>query len=213
MQVSVLKFTTDKKFKKRDAIKLRGYIGNLFRENLLFHNHLEKYEFNYDLAKIQYKVIDKKLSVIGIDDGAKLLAEKFLEINSFIIDGETYSNFEKSLEIKEEDFEVNDKLYNYKFENLWIALNQNNYRKFKDGKFDLDKQIQNNILEIFKGLGIWIDKKIIAKGKFTGPHKFKNKGITMEGFAGEFVCNVKMPSYIGLGKRKSIGFGTIVREE
>ena len=32
-------------------------------------------------------------------------------------------------------------------------------------------------------------------------------------FEGSFVTNVSLPDFIGLGKRKSIGYGTIVKAE
>ena len=42
----------------RDAHKLRGYFGTLFREHSpLLHNHLESGETQYRYPLVQYKVI------------------------------------------------------------------------------------------------------------------------------------------------------------
>lgn len=55
----------------RDAHKLRGYFGNLFREkSALLHNHMEGGEFKYGYPKVQYKVIDSTPTLVGIADGA-----------------------------------------------------------------------------------------------------------------------------------------------
>lgn len=45
---------SNEKFENRDAEKLRGYFGRLFQENILFHNHKDDYNFNYDFSFIQY---------------------------------------------------------------------------------------------------------------------------------------------------------------
>ena len=36
---TVLKYISDMEFWQRDAEKLRGYFGNLYEEENLFHNH------------------------------------------------------------------------------------------------------------------------------------------------------------------------------
>ena len=108
----------------------------------------------------------------------------------------------------EEDFFVDEKLHKYKFETIWLALNQENYTKYLAGEFDIDRQIQNNLLSNFKGLGIKVDKQILAKGDLQ-PVKVNIKDVRMVGFKGEFISNVVIPEYMALGKRQSIGFGMV----
>lgn len=64
----------------RDAHKLRGYFGNLFKEHSpLLHNHWENGSVRYRYPTVQYKVIDKVPMLIGIEEGAELLPQLFFE--------------------------------------------------------------------------------------------------------------------------------------
>lgn len=75
MKLAKVVLETDREFSNRDAEKLRGYIGNEFKNILAFHNHIDEITFNYDFAFIQYKIIDKKPCIIGINIGADILVE------------------------------------------------------------------------------------------------------------------------------------------
>ena len=80
-----------------------------------------------------------------------------------------------------------------------------------DGKYDLDKAITNNILEVLKGLGIWLkpDEKIYVSHNLK-MDKRNLKDVSMVTFGGKFSTNIKFPDYFSIGKRKSIGYGTFV---
>lgn len=199
---------TEKNFKNSDAEKLRGFFGNYFREDILFHNHKTEFEFNYDYSFIQYKVVNGKLTLLGIDKGADIILNKVQDIKKVRIGEE---EIEVSLDINitfPELFIDENKRYKYKFETIWLALNDKNYLKYREGKLDLNRQLANNILEFFKMCGIWVDKKIEVDGNFQEIH-LKQKDINMLGFVGEFITNVSIPDDISLGKRKSIGMGRI----
>jgi hypothetical protein len=211
MKLVILKLKTEKKFENRDAEKLRGYIGDLFSSDILFHNHVSKYEFLYKSSKIHYKVIEGVLSIVGLCEGADILLEKLEDISEVNIGGERFEIVDKEVIQEEFDLKVENNLYKYKFETLWMALNEKNYKRYKDGELSLDKNLQNNIIEFFKMCGVWAEKPIMVKGDFEG-HKIVKKDTALLGFSGWFVTNVKLPDYIGLGKRKSIGFGTIKAE-
>ena len=65
----------------RDAHKLRGYFGRLFEEHSpLLHNHLEGGKLRYAYPLVQYKVLDQIPTLIGLEEGARLLIELFLKI-------------------------------------------------------------------------------------------------------------------------------------
>src|SRR4051812_35346852 len=65
----------------RDAHKLRGYFGDLFREHSpLLHNHLETGEAAYRYPLVQYKVLDSVPTLVGLQEGADLLIQLFLKI-------------------------------------------------------------------------------------------------------------------------------------
>ena len=196
---------------KRDAEKLRGYFGRLFQENILFHNHKDDYNFNYDFSFIQYKVKNGEFLIVGIDKGGDILLEKIEDIREIVIEDRKIE-ITPEINISFPQLRVDDeKKYRYRFETIWLALNDKNFLRYKVGEFDLNKQLANNILEFFKMCGIRVEKRVEVVGEFQ-ELKLRQKDITILGFVGEFVTNAYLPDDISLGKRKSIGMGRIKRK-
>lgn len=200
---------TDRKFNNNASEGLRGYCGNYFKNIVEFHNHLDEVSFNYDFSYIQYRVIDGQLAIMGIDEGADILLNHIEELKAVKL-GEEIIEVEPEITITFPKPEVTDKIYKYKFDSLWFALNDQNYKKYINGEFSLDNQLRNNILEFFKMCKIWVDKRIIAKGKFK-EERIVKKDTEILVFSGEFETNALLPDNICLGKRKSIGLGRIKR--
>jgi len=205
-------FKGREKFSKSSAKALRGYFGNYFKNIVEFHNHLDQITFNYKSPNIQYRVINGNLSILGINEGGDILLKAIekIELNKIILDGIDNIIKEKEIKITFPELEIQDKKYDYKFESFWIALNEENYKKYKKGEFSLDNQLRNNILEFFKLCGVQAQKKIIATGEFE-ENKIIEKDTVILGFTGTFKTNVNLPDLIALGKRKSVGFGVIKR--
>lgn len=205
-------FKGREKFSKSSAKALRGYFGNYFKNIVEFHNHLDQITFNYKSPNIQYRVINENLSILGINEGGDILLKAIekIELNKIILDGIDNIIEEKEIKITFPELEIQDKKYDYKFESFWIALNEENYKKYKKGEFSLDNQLRNNILEFFKLCGVQAQKKIIATGEFE-ENKIIEKDTVILGFTGTFKTNVNLPDLIALGKRKSVGFGVIKR--
>lgn len=199
---------SNEKFENRDAEKLRGYFGRLFQENILFHNHKDDYNFNYDFSFIQYKVKNGEFLIVGIDKGGDILLEKIEDIREIVI-GDRKIEITPEINISFPQLRVDDeKKYRYRFETIWLALNDKNFLRYKVGEFDLNKQLANNILEFFKMCGIRLEKRVEVAGEFQEV-KLRQKDTTILGFVGEFVTNAYLPDDISLGKRKSIGMGRI----
>lgn len=205
-------FKGEDKFSKSSAKALRGYFGNYFKNIVEFHNHLDQITFNYKSPNIQYRVIKGNLSILGINKGGDILLKSIEEIklDEIILDGIDNKIKEKEIKITFPELEIKDERYDYKFESFWIALNEENYKKYKKGELSLDIQLRNNILEFFKLCGTQAKKRIIAAGEFE-ENKIIEKDTVILGFTGTFKTNVNLPNFISLGKRKSIGFGIIKR--
>ncbi|WP_339001252.1 CRISPR-associated endonuclease Cas6 [Fusobacterium animalis] len=205
-------FKGEDKFSKSSAKALRGYFGNYFKNIVEFHNHLDQITFNYKSPNIQYRVIKGNLSILGINKGGDILLKSMEEIklDEIILDGIDNKIKEKEIKITFPELEIKDERYGYKFESFWIALNEENYKKYKKGELSLDIQLRNNILEFFKLCGTQAEKRIIAAGEFE-ENKIIEKDTVILGFTGTFKTNVNLPNFISLGKRKSIGFGIIKR--
>ncbi len=208
----------DISLKTRDAVKLRGYIGNLFMERSpLLHNHLEDGNLRYKYPFVQYKVIEGEPFIVGLEEGAALLRELFMEIKELVIDDTRYRITEKFLGSDVRYTGVDDQLHSYRFVTNWMALNEENFKKYKDTRHSLERNdmltkiLTGNILSMFKALGHHEEGKIMALMEVRGDHSnFKeNRMLT---FKGDFTTNVLLPPLCGLGKAVSRGFGTIVEK-
>jgi hypothetical protein len=198
----------------RDAHKLRGFFGDYFRQHSpLLHNHYEDGTLRYQYPLIQYKVINKIPTLVALNEGAELLSSLFLKIDQIKLDGKAYPVFSKNIEQRKIAAGIGESLYEYRFDTLWMALNQQNHKEYirlnpEEKGEKLNRVLRNNILSFYKGAGIWLDDKVMTRGKFTEKEtKFKDN--KMLAFGGSFVTNALLPAGIGLGKSVSRGFGTI----
>lgn len=198
---------SNKKFINKDAEKLRGFFGNFFKEIVEFHNHLDEITFNYNFSYIQYRVINGELCILGINKGGDILLDNIYKIKEVKIKEEMIK-VTPEIKITFPELKITEGFHKYKFDTLWFALNEYNYKQYIKGSFSLDNQLRNNIIEFFKMCGIWADKEIVVKGHFK-EEKIYKKDTEVLGFSGEFITNVDLPNGISLGKRKSIGLGRI----
>lgn len=202
----------------RDAHKLRGYFGNLFREHSpLLHNHLESGESAYRYPLVQYKVLDGVPTLVGLNEGADLLISLFLNIKALEIGETVYPVYQKNIESKNINVGLSNELNAYSFQTLWMALNQQNYKAFLAE--DDEQKIKHlkailigNILSFFKGMDYRAEGTIMANLKITAQRETQFKNNTMMAFEAGFVANVALPQMIGLGKAVARGFGTIVKD-
>jgi hypothetical protein len=207
------------KLQTRDAHKLRGYFGNLFKEHSpVLHNHYEDGGFRYKYPEIQYKVLDNIPTLVGIDEGASLLPKLFLKIKEIEIDGQCYPVNSKNIEHSTEETGYSNNLHEYKFKTLWMALNQKNYSKYHKLGDKAEKQdmlntiLVGHILSFFRNTRIELDNGERLMAKVSVQEKSTNfKENKMIVFSGGFIVNALLPNDIGLGKSVSRGFGTIKR--
>lgn len=203
----------------RDAHKLRGYFGNLFKEHSpLLHNHFEDGRSKYEYPLVQYKVLRTVPTLVGLGEGASLLVELFLKINNLDIDGRTFPILSKHISHQQATVGLSDELYSYRFETLWLGLNQKNFTLFREASSDeqlaiLKRTAIANILTFFErsGLNLSQEQRILMKLQATEPTVTKFKNIDFLGFGGTFTTNALLPNGIGLGKSVARGFGTIVQ--
>ena len=211
MKYSILKLITDKEYRLRDLEKLRGFLIQKYEGNTIFHNHVSG-NFDYSYPKLQYKLIKRNLAIMAIEEACDLNSKMFEEIEYIDIFGNMFFDIKKELEIKNEEIIYSkDEMFDYKFVSPYLPLNQKNFRKFLDGEYDLNKAIINNILEVLKGLGIWLEpEQKICVSQDLKIDKRNLKDVSMITFGGKFSTNIKFPDYFSIGKRKSIGYGTFV---
>ena len=200
----------------RDAHKLRGYFGNLFREHSpLLHNHLEDGRVLYKYPLVQYKVIGDVPTLVGFDEGARLLTELFLKISELDIDGRKYPILAKNIEAKTMDIGLSDQLNIYRFETLWMALNQENYNLYNSYTPERQQDqlrgiATQNILGFFSAFKLKLipeQRVMVALKVQERETQFKNNRMTA--FTGEIITNAILPDLAGIGKAVSRGYGTV----
>ena len=200
-----------------DIPKFRGFLSSKYPNYNIIHNHLKDGSFRYSYPLIQFKTINHKPTILGINEGIELLKKVFMEIEGIKI-GERYKIInEKSILLKEEEFGVTDDYIDYKFLSPWMALNQMNYNKYnRMNRFDqmafLKHILRENLKTISKGFGYTIPNidEVRVDGRFIGKTvNFKN--IEMKCFVGSFITNFHIPEYLGIGKQVARGLGMVGR--
>ena len=150
------------------APMIRGYFANKYKEIEEMHNHHSD-KFIYKYPNIQYKVLDKNPVLLGIDEGAKIIQQNdiFLEDVLKIGEKEITSN-QREISCKKVKLGITDKIIKYKFITPWLALNQNNIKKYNKADLIekdeiLQKVLIGNILSFSKGMGYTVDETIKVK--------------------------------------------------
>ncbi len=204
------------KLQTRDAFKLRGYFGTLFKEHSpLLHNHYENGELRHRYPLVQYKVLNSIPTLVALEEGAELLIKLFLKIDGLNINGNTHEIGSKNIKNNDVRIGYSEELRQYSFKTMWMALNQKNFKKYYS--LDKDKQtgmlnkiLVGNVLSFFKQMDLFLepDERLMAK-TFVHSKKTQFKGQKMTVFQGDFIINADLSEYIGLGKAVSMGFGSI----
>ncbi len=198
--------------------KFRGFVGNIFIEHDLIHNHDEKGNPIYRYPLIQFKLIDKTPAIIAITDRAvNIFAELFMKLDKIVIENTLIPVFEKDLKVEEVEFGYSDEIFMYEFASPWVGLNQKNFKNYNNARKDeknqmLKRVMTGNILSMAKHLDCWLsqDQKIKIDHKLK-EIKVNLKGKSMTAFNGIFKTNFCLPDYLGIGKSVSRGFGTVRR--
>ena len=67
-----ISFKTSKALDFNDTASLRGFIGRLFSENILLHNH-DNESLRYTYPRVQYKIMNSHAVVVGLAEGIEAL--------------------------------------------------------------------------------------------------------------------------------------------
>jgi hypothetical protein len=201
----------------RDAHKLRGYFGNLFREHSpLLHNHLESGETQYRYPLVQYKVIGQTPTLLGFNEGAELLTSLFLQVRELQLDERTYPVLSKNIRNQRWRIGLDDDLHQYRYETLWMALNQENHQRYVKTMTERDRQEQlkriaiSNILAFYKAFDLLLPKEqriLLNLAVAEKSTRFKDQA--MLAFSGGFTTNALLPDFAGLGKSVARGCGAV----
>lgn len=198
--------------------KFRGYVGNIFSEYDLIHNHdpvTGKHIYRYPL--VQFKVLENIPHITALTSRAvDIFTDIFMGMENIIIEEQRIPIHEKDLKIETAGFGFSQESFMYEFVSPWLALNQKNYSVFRHLHRQRDKDellgriLIGNILSMSKYLGLHLEPHDRIRADMRLKHQIVNlKGQKMVGFRGFFKTNFNLPDLAGLGKSISRGFGTV----
>jgi hypothetical protein len=197
-KISVLVLTSNN-YIPQNSEKLRGYIASRHLDNPLFHQHLQENKLAYRYPLIHYLVLKGEALVFGIKSGADEVSKLFNEIDEITIGAKKFNILNKQLTIKSYDFNVTDHLKQYYFITPWLALNADNFIKFKQAmgytQADAARIHIGNVLSAIKGL-IYSRKENFRQNDYVKPVNCSLKGSLLTGFYGKFAINLDLPLYL-----------------
>jgi hypothetical protein len=212
-------FDTDIRFKEIPLF--RGAVLKVLGDkvNLLYHNHTSNDTFRYSYPLIQYKCIHGKAAIVCIDEAVDLIGQLLTKTDGHLMIGEREVTCQtnriqparKLLQTWEEPFRYHI--------SHWLPLNARNYQLYKSTENVVERVtllesiLKGNLLSMLKGLDIHLEQELMVRfAKLSDSYLLYNKGIGMTAFDADFVCNLTIPNYVGIGKNASIGFGVVCQE-
>ena len=200
----------------RDSHKLRGYFGNLFKEQSPLAAQSPGHRASSCIATqwCSIKYCRACLRLVGLNEGAELLIQLFLKIKSIDINAHSFPVLQKNIESRQITIGLSEDLHQYHFETLWMALNQQNYADYikepeQQQSQHLKSVLVGNILSFYKAMNYRAEGKIMANLQVAAQKETQFKNNAMLAFEAQFVTNALLPSFVGLGKSVARGFGTI----
>lgn len=195
--------------------ELRSFLN----KNLVDYSALHKDEsvrFIHRYPALLCKQVKGDLIVTGISQGADCLSH-LIRDEAVLGAGEIICRITaRDPAIRSEPFGTTDTVIMYEFQTPWLALNQQNAKKFYDlnGKPQRDafmlKLLTVHLQTLVKSLDYEITVPLTCEAKV----RFKRERIERENvmvFLGKFRTNLRIPDYLGIGQSVSQGYGTIKR--
>ena len=222
-----LRVDFDLPIKFQEISKFRGAIAELVgRESVLFHHHYQdeqgKEKLLYKYPLIQYKRLYGNAAIICLGAAVEEIHKIFEGGNSWKMHmGRREVSLRiHSLRLNEYQLKLlpQEEHYTYTM-NKWLGLNSENYQIYQNteglrAKVELLESIlSGNIISFAIGLGWKIPTQ--DQGKFSlvieefETHVIPFKGERLTAFSVTFKTNLFLPSYIGLGKGVSRGYGML----
>ena len=158
--------------------------------------------------RIHHDVWDKIEGVNYTENQDDIFLDDVIKIGQ-----QEFESNQREISLKKVKLGVSDEIIKYKFITPWLALNQNNIKKYTaadliEKEEILKRVLIGNILSFSKGMDYTVDETIKVKLDLNQIDvKFKQK--EMLAFIGEFFINFEIPDNFAIGKGISRGFGTV----
>ena len=196
-----------------DAKNVRGFFADLDWSDSVLHNHTGTGESIYRYPKVQYKVLKGNPVIVALEEGIRSVHPLLMEQTELKIGRNKFYDMSMDIRLAEMPLGDHREMKEYYFATPWLALNQENYKRFENADQEereaiLERILTGNILSMCKGLGVTIENKLQVRHQLRSvPVSYKGK--KMEGFVGDFQINCCIPELCGIGKGTSRGFGKV----
>ena len=213
MSMTVVIFDTE--ISPAEVPYFRGCIIRLTDGNQLSHNHRGT-GYNYTYPLVQYKRLNRHAAVVGINEGAEMLAQLMKDGDSFDVQLGNRPATMTVISVRNDSLTLTCGAEHIYSIDRWIPLNEANYATFlhMPGVMErmemLERILIGNILSFAKSMGVFFEKQVKCRIlQLEEKEMTTYKNVEFMTFSAIFACNVTLPDYIGLGKSASVGRGTI----
>ncbi|MDO9324504.1 MAG: CRISPR-associated endonuclease Cas6, partial [Methanoregula sp.] len=191
--------------------ELRSHLAGKLAEYTALHKDNSS-GFIHRYPAVQCKQIKNTLLVFGISQGAALLEQLSKNQKEISAGKNTCTILERDPAIRNEEFGISGTPVIYEFLTPWLALNQQNAKKFYElkGKAERDafihKILDDNLAILCKSLDYKTPGPVTCEAKI----KFRIDWIDRESvmvFLGKLRTNLRIPDYFAIGQSVSQGFG------
>jgi len=195
--------------------ELRSFLNKKLADYSALHKD-DSAGFIHRYPALQCKQVKGDLIVTGISQGADCL-DQLTRDEAVLGAGETICRITtRDPVIRSEPFGITDTVFLYEFQTPWLALNQQNAKKFYDlnGKPQRDAFMLKLLTAQLQTLAKSLDYEMTTPVTCEAKVRFKRERIERENvmvFLGKFRTNLRIPDYLGIGQSVSQGYGTIKR--
>lgn len=170
----------------------------------------------YRYPKVQYRWGNNTGLLLGIQEGAELLARLPLIGKRVVIEGGAHEIIEAELAFGEEAVGPSARLESYCFQTPWLPFNQPNFERFlklpeRDRPQELQRIAIGNLLSLLKGLDYLFPDRLYASFQPDREVRCRYKNQDFVGFVGILTANVILPADLAIGRAVSHGFGWLAR--
>ncbi len=219
--IRTLTITYDLPISQREIPLFRGAVLKSLgdKANLLYHNHTGADTFRYAYPLIQYKRLNGKAAIVCIEEGVDLIGQLLIKMPPKITLGECPNDItvEKIVpaRIMVQTWENS---FDYHI-TTWLPLNSKNYLLYKSTTslaeriVLLEKILKGNLISMLKGVDIHLEKELtVSIRNISDSYILYNKGVALMAFNADFITNMSIPNYLGVGKNASIGYGVVYQK-
>jgi len=206
----VVRLVTDKPVKKT-AYQVKGVFMKQYPNSPAIPMLDGRYRDKFLYPRIQVKILNEQIYLVGIKDGADPVLEMIKELNFGNI---TFNILEKDVEESVDQFKHVDQLLTYRFVSPWVALSKNTQNRYKllknkDRIAFLNRLLGQNIVFLAREMGVELNEKVYTKLRLDSlsPKPVYENG--WGSFSGEFQTNFVLPNYIGVGNGITRGYGAL----